>query len=311
MIIDIHGHIFAKGWIPPAFFHGIARFVTHEFEKQGVYQTNEEVGDSMLETSSDPEAEMLLEEMEEAGIDKTVIFPVDLGLALGEPELSIEHINKNVADLGKKHPDKLIPFATMDPRRENALSLFEQCVQEWGMRGLKLHPTTGFYPNQKEVYPLLEKASEWKIPVLIHTGFMMVPLRAKYSQIIHLDDLAVDFPDLPIIAAHAGGSYGYREMLSLMGVKLNILVDISSWQILAVKNFPLFCKSLRELIDFSEPERVFFGTDTPSFRTILTNPDWVDLLTSLPEKAPDGIVFKEEEMALVMGGNAQKLLNIQ
>ena len=36
VIIDIHTHLFAEGWIPPAFFHGIARFVTRELAKQGI-----------------------------------------------------------------------------------------------------------------------------------------------------------------------------------------------------------------------------------------------------------------------------------
>ncbi len=43
MIIDIHAHLFAKGWVPREFFDGIARFITHEFAKQGVHQTNEEI----------------------------------------------------------------------------------------------------------------------------------------------------------------------------------------------------------------------------------------------------------------------------
>jgi hypothetical protein len=44
MMIDIHTHLFADGWLPRTFFHGVARFITHEFAKQGIHQTNEEVG---------------------------------------------------------------------------------------------------------------------------------------------------------------------------------------------------------------------------------------------------------------------------
>jgi len=186
------------------------------------------------------------------------------------------------------------------------------------MKGLKLHPCTGFYPNQKEVYRLLEKACEWGIPVLIHSGSMMVPLRSKYSQAIHFDDLATDFPDLPIIAAHGGGIFGYAQMISLMNVKLNIMIDISAWQVLATKNYSFssatlsdfFCKALREFIDFTEPERIFFGSDSPSLRSIMSNKDWVQLLKDLPQKAADGIAFTEEEITAILGGNAQKLLNL-
>jgi hypothetical protein len=310
MIIDIHTHLFSKGWVPREFFHGVARFITHASEKMGIHQTNEEVGDSMLESSGDPEAESLLAEMDEAGIDKSVLLPVDFGLALGDPEVSIEAVNREYAGLARKHPDRLIAFAGVDPRREGALDLFQKCVEEWGMQGLKLHPCAGFYPNQKEVYSLLEKANEWKIPVLIHSGSMMMPLRAKYCQAIHFDDLGVDFPDLPIIAAHAGGLFGYPQMLSVMMIKLNIMVDISAWQILATRDYPGFCKGLRQIIDFSESERIFFGSDSPSFRSIMSNTDWVQLIKDLPQNAPEGIDFTEEEISAILGSNARKLLNL-
>jgi len=310
MIIDIHTHLFVEGWLPREFFHGVARFITHEFEKQGLHQSNEEVGDALLEAGSDPDAAMLLAEMEEAGIDMSVVFPVDFGLELGDPDICIKEVNRRYAELARKHPDTLISFASVDPRRDGAADIFETCVTEWGMRGLKLHPCSGFYPNQKEVYPLLEIAQQNKLPVIIHSGSMMVPLRSKYSQTIHLDDLGVDFPDLPIIAAHAGGSFGYQQMLSLMSIKLNIMADISAWQIYAQRDYNGFCRALREFLDFTEPERIFFGSDSPSFRSIMSNTDWVQLIKGLPEKSPKGISFSKDEIELIMGGNAQRLLGI-
>ena len=310
MVIDIHTHIFGKGWVPKQFFDGVARFITHEFAKQGIEESNKAVGDTLMEKSVDPEAEGLLAEMDEAGIDKSVIFPVDFGVALGDPEVPIEEVNKKYSELARKHPDRLVAFAGVDPRRKEAPDLFKRCINEWGMKGLKLHPCAGFYPNQKEVYILLEQACELKIPVLIHSGSMMVPLRSKYSQAIHFDDLATDFPDLPIIAAHSGGLFGYTQMISIMNVKLNIMADISAWQVMATRNYSFFCKALRELIDFTESERIFFGSDSPSLRSIMSNKDWVQLLKDLPQKAVDGVAFAEEEITAILGGNAQKLLNL-
>ena len=310
MIIDIHTHLCCRGWLPPAFFHGVARFITGAMAKQGIVQTNQEVGDALFESSHDPDAATLLSAMDDAGIEKSVVFPVDFGFGLGEPEVSIQEINKLLSGIAARHPGRLIAFATVDPRRPDALEIFSACI-EHGMKGLKLHPCSGFYPNQKEVYPLLEKASHCAVPVIIHSGSMMVPLRSKYSQPIYFDDLCVDFPDLPIIAAHAGGFIGYRQMLSLMSVKLNLLVDISAWQVLAAKNYNLFCRTLRELIDFSGPDRVLFGSDSPYLWSIMAQSDWVELVRQLPEKAPAaGVSFSEEEVAAIMGGNAQRVLGI-
>jgi predicted TIM-barrel fold metal-dependent hydrolase len=63
-------------------------------------------------------------------------------------------------------------------------------------------------------------------------------------------------------------------------------------------------------MDFSEPERILFGTDTPSFRSLMSNTEWVQIIKDLPKNAPEGIQFTEEEIALVLGGNAQKLLQL-
>ena len=310
MIIDIHTHIFGKGWMPKEFFYGIARFITYEFAKSGVHQSNEEVGDGLIDASDDPCAESLLAEMEEAGIDRSILLPVDFEVAFPGQEVPMQEVNRLHAELARQHPQRLIAFAGIDPRRGNAVELFTQCVQDWGMQGLKLHPTAGFYPNQKEVYPLLEKACAWKVPVLIHSGSMMVPLRSKYSQVIHLDDLGADFPDLTVIAAHCGGIFGYQQMISVMTTKLNILVDISAWQLVATKNYPYFCRALRDVMDFAGCERILFGSDSPSFRSFMSNPDWVQTIKDLPRNAPDGISFKEEEIAAVLGGNAQRVLKL-
>jgi len=307
MVIDIHAHLFGA---PRKFFHGVARYITHEFAKQGIHESPEEIGDSLMEAGDDPEAEGLLAEMEMAGIDKSVLLPADFGLALGEAELSIEEINRQYAELARKHPDRLIAFVGVDPRRTNALDLFKKGIEEWGMKGLKLLPSSGFYANQKEVYPLLEKAGELKVPVIIHSGPTMVHMRSKYSQAMYFDDLAVDFPELPIIAAHGGGVLDHAQMLSIMHLKLNIMIDISGWQILATKNYLYFCRTLREFMDFTEPERIFFGSDRPGLSAVMSNQDWVALIKNLPQKAADGIIFKEEEINALLGTNAQTLLNL-
>ncbi len=308
MIIDIHTHLFAAGWVPKEFYYGIARFITREFAKQGVHQTNEEVGDALVEATSDPDGVLLLEEMDEAGIDKSVVFPIDFGVPAGDPEVPIETVNRHIADVAAKHPDRLISFVSVDPRREGALDLVKKCVEDWGMQGLKLHPSAGFYPNQEEVYRLLEWADSAGLPVIIHSGGMMYPWRAKFSQAMFFDDIAVDFPDLQVIAAHAGGMFGYQQMIAVASIKLNILVDISAWQVYAQKDYAGFCRALRQYLDFVGSDRVLFGSDSPSFRSIMSNTDWVGLIRDLPKNAPEGTVFSREEISAILGGNALRLL---
>jgi len=79
------------------------------------------------------------------------------------------------------------------------------------IRGLKLHPPLqGFSPNDRIAYPLYEVFAEAKLPVLFHTGHSGIGtgmpggggIRLKYGNPMLIDDVAVDFPDMPIIMAH-------------------------------------------------------------------------------------------------------------
>ena len=68
----------------------------------------------------------------------------------------------------------------------------------------------GFFPNDRDAYPLYEVIAEAKLPALFHTGQTGIGagmpggggLRIKYANPIYLDDVAADFPDMPIIMAH-------------------------------------------------------------------------------------------------------------
>jgi predicted TIM-barrel fold metal-dependent hydrolase len=57
-------------------------------------------------------------------------------------------------------------------------------------------------------------------------------------------------------------------------------------------------------------DRILFGTDGPIVTSDFTTKDWVDTFKSLRQNAPEGITFTDEEAAGILGGNAQKLLNL-
>lgn len=172
--------------------------------------------------------EDFISEMDEAKIDKAVILPLDYGLAIGEAKVSIEEQNQEYAKMAEQYPDRLIPFFGIDPRREGVLQLFEKAIDKWEMKGLKFHPTSGFYPNDKACYPLYERCQDLNLPVIVHTGPIFSPLKSKFAKPIYLDDVAADFPDLTLIAAHLG--YGWWEEAMFLAMnKSNIYLDIAAW----------------------------------------------------------------------------------
>jgi hypothetical protein len=310
MIIDFHAHHWSEKWLPEELWKGMARRVAAVRNRAGIQATPEGVRKDLFKFFEDPTGDILIKEMDESGIDVTVLMALDLGLDMGEPPVSIQEQNREIARICRRHPERLIPFVGLDPRREGALEIFEVAVKEWGMRGLKLDPAGGWYPNDRKYYPLYEKASELTTPIVFHTGATVPPFRNIYAQPIYLDDLTIDFPNVVVIAAHMGFGW-WRELASMIEKKSNLFTDFSGWQVYAMRSFPNFCRTLREMLDLVGPGALIFGTDGPAFRLYnFVNKTWVKTIQELPKNAPAGITFTQEEVDLMLGKNAQKILGI-
>ena len=136
-----------------------------------------------------------------------MIMPIDWGLVRpfqGEGTMGIWEQHVLHAQVARKHPDRIVTFACFDPRRPNAVDLLQRAVDSLGAVGLKIHPAAGFFPSDRVVYPMYEKAQELGLPVMVHTGPEPKPLYSRHCQPVYVDDVAADFPDLTIILAHAG-----------------------------------------------------------------------------------------------------------
>jgi predicted TIM-barrel fold metal-dependent hydrolase len=307
MIIDVHYHLVIEDWWPEAWWNTITHVYVGALKAMGMEATVEDVKSNILNTFWDPGGEKLIQEMDESGIDKTVILASDFGLSLGEPKVSVEEQNKSYAELQAKYPDRIIAFAGVDPRRPGAFELVVKAIKEWGLKGVKMHPGTGYRPDGNESYEFLAKISELGVPVLTHSGFW--PHKSKYCDPIYFDDILVDFPNLNIIFAHLGR--GWQNVLFEMGLhRHNAATDFSGWQIVAQMHYPIFCQNLRYTIDCFGPGRVLFGTDGPFYRPAMSNKDYIQLIKDLPQNAPDGITFTEEEVEAILGGAAAGMLGI-
>ncbi len=309
MNIDAHVHLVGEGWVHDDFFLNIARIVA-----AGAGKETGEVPDpaSMLDwvkgSLFDTTGEKLVAEMDAAGVDRSCIFAVDYGLHTGEPGVPIEEQNKLVADTVKRFPDRLTGFFTVDPRRPQALDMFRRAVEDGGMKGLKLHPAPGWYAYEKTVYPLYEQCLEYKMPVLIHTGSQPGPLKSRFCRPVYVDDVAADFPELPIIMAHCGHSW-WKEALMVCNIKPNCYVDFSGWQREFLENPLHLYRVLRQVIDTLGPWRVFFGTDGPYFNAICPLENWVNAFRQ-PQISSGEVSFTAEEMDIVMGRAFARLLSL-
>ena len=227
-----------------------------------------------------------------------VVFGVDTvadGDSPGKPS------NEEIAELAAEHADVLIPFASVDPARgADAVARARRLAGGGVVRGFKFHPNLqGFFPDDRTVYPLYEVLQEHGMVALFHSGHTGVGagtrggggVRLKYSNPMHVDDVAVDFPDLKIILAHP--SFPWQdEALSVALHKPNVHIDLSGW---SPKYFP---PSLVQHANTLLKNKVLFGSDFP----VITPDRWLADL--------DRTEIRESVRPLILKDNAVRLLGL-
>jgi predicted TIM-barrel fold metal-dependent hydrolase len=82
------------------------------------------------------------------------------------------------------------------------------------------------------------------------------------------------------------------------------------WDAFAFGRYELFCRELRDLIDFAGIEKVLFATDNPIAQVVRNTREWINLIKDLPSNAPSGVRFTKDEVEAILGGNAVSLLGI-
>jgi predicted TIM-barrel fold metal-dependent hydrolase len=125
-----------------------------------------------------------------------------------------EEINDFCARFAAPYPERFIPFGGVDPRLTADMAAhMDHLLGDLGLKAIKLHPphqlfNVNDYLCKKEFEPLAivyQKCIEYGAPVMVHTGTSVFPgARNRFADPMPVDDVAVDFPDLKIIAAHAG-----------------------------------------------------------------------------------------------------------
>jgi len=311
MIIDSHCHMFGRGWIHEDWLLGLYKAGAALMGKaDGARLDARDFMVQMMPILEDTTGEKLVASMDAAGIDKTCIFALDFELATGNPGVSIERQNSMVAEAAKRFPNRLIAFFSIDPRRPDGLAMFGRAIKEWDMRGLKLHPTSGYYPSDRVCYPYYEKCLEYGIPVVFHVGGQPAPLKARFAQPVYVDDVAADFPDLSIIMAHVG-SPNWEETLGIARMKPNVYFDFSAWQINFASGPSEFYRILRRILDGIGPWRLFFGTDGPFVNVAMPPDQWVKAIKEPNLSSCPDISFSNEEKDIILGRAYARLMKLK
>ncbi|MBI2165165.1 MAG: amidohydrolase [Chloroflexi bacterium] len=313
MIIDSHIHIYDQGFWAPRWFDNVAyrwAYTPPQQRDPAIIRPRIEAG------MVDPDGSAMVANMDAAGVDLGVILTMDWELGFKQkPMVSIEQIHERYAQMAAKHEGRLIAFAGVDPQRPNALELLEWAVQRLGMRGLKLYPPTGFYPYEERVYPLYERCEAWGLPVLCHTGGTIPLLRPRFANPVFLQDVQADFPRLVLWFGHAGGRWWWDEAVSVAANGANSYLELSNWEETAYEEEEAFIRQLARARNRLGAHRILWGSDHfsgPRFRGREHLVKWAQWFRDLPARAKKyGVTFTQEEMDLIMGGNAARCLGLK
>ncbi len=309
MIIDIHRHLVAREWHSESFWKGYVRMVRQSAAGMGISLSIEDIERHLLPPLFDTTGEKHLAQMEKSGIDRSALFLWDHGLFTGEPAVSIQEQHRVLFEVADRYPGRFIPFAHIDPRRPGARDFVKKCIEEHGARGFKLLPIAGFNPEDPETMDIMELIAGYGLPVITHTGHAPNPASSRYCDPVYLDRMLLEFPDLVVIAAHM--SLGYRPQLCTFAwFRPGLYTEISMSQFPARNNYPAFALAVREALDAFGPGRVMFGTDCPWLESVMDGSAFVRAVKELPVRAPDGLKFTEDEIDMLLGRNAQRLLGV-
>ena len=183
------------------------------------------------------DAEGLVRIMNECNVSKSVVFSLP---------------NKLTLDAVRRYPERLEGLVWVNPYDGGkATELISKAIAQWGFKGIKMHPLLDAYlPDQEVVYPVMDQARRFKVPVLFHCG------HPPWSLPWHFGNLAAKYPDVTIILGHMGhGHIVYiNGAIEVAKKNRNIVLETSA--------MPMHSK-IKEAVSVIGETRVIYGSDTP------------------------------------------------
>ena len=204
-----------------------------------------------------------------------------------------------MADIVEKHPDRFTGIGTISLDSftiKRALRQVEECA-EMGMIGLSIEPAFfGLHLNEKKLYPIYAKAMEKNLLVALHTGINYStnkPMQGENP--ILLDEIACDFPDLTLVASHAGWPW-IPEMVAVARKHPNVLMEFGG---IAPKYVAAQGSGWEMMFRFMNSvlsKQIVYGTDWPTMDHQRTLAEW------------QGLGLKTEVLDQLLCGNAKALV---
>ena len=219
--------------------------------------------------------------MDVLGVDVSVVFTYE---GLLRPSAAA---NDSLAAWVAHAPDRLVAFATVDPRDPGADFEIERCVGEVGMRGVKLHPwLQGFSAHEPGLQDVCATAGRLGIPVLFHDG------TPPFSTPLQLAALARRHPETAIVLGHGGLHDLWREAIEAVLTTPNVHLCMC-----ATPGY-----AMRAIVARCPLDRLLFGTDAG------LRPEPLPRYAALRVRQLDELGLDDEQRSAILVANPRRLL---
>tara|TARA_Y100001936_G_C16083529_1_gene679790 strand:+ start:3174 stop:3989 length:816 start_codon:yes stop_codon:yes gene_type:complete len=244
-------------------------------------------------------AELLLEDMDENGVDKTVLVQTSFST----------WDNEYVASSAIKYPDRFVSMGLIDPMEDNNAQIAAYWIDDWGMQGFRLHPQ---YYSDVDILKRPENAALFK-EIEIREGIVQIHSKPEHAH--QLDYVAARYPGITWIIDHmmypepsmAPTWDAYRLVLDL-AIHDNVFMKISDiHNRSACNDFPFsdMHDVIKMAIDAFGIDRVIWGTGYPGYHRVENG--WLSLADELKLVRESFNWLTHQEKNKYLGLNAMRI----
>ena len=227
-----------------------------------------------------------IEQMDKGGVDKMLIS------AWVAPR-NVMISNDEVAAFVAQAPDRLVGVGSVDISRPmDAVREVRRCVRELGFKAIRVLPWLWeVAPTDRRFYPIYAACIEEGVPFCTQIGHTGPLMPSEVGRPIYLDQVALDFPELVIVAGHIGYPWT-DEAIALVTKHENVYLDTSAY---TVRRYP---PQLVEFMQGHGARKVLFGTNYPM------------ITPSKALKGLDELKLGDDAQTAFLSGNAVRLFNL-
>lgn len=201
--------------------------------------------------------------------------------------------NDEVADAVARSGGRLSGVGAVDIRRPMAaMREVRRCVEELGFKAIRILPWLWEVPpTDRRFYPVYAACCEMGVPLCTQIGHTGPLMPSEVGRPIYLDQVAIDFPELTIVAGHIG--YPWTDEAVAVATKHpNVYIDTSAY---AARRYP---PALVDYLRGHGRRKVLFGSNWPMIPP-------AQCLQGL-----DALGLDDETRALFLGGNARRVYRL-